>query len=147
MPGSGFAHDPFGTGVVLTGLRHPLAAAASVTLADLASTALLATETGCAYRDLFEEQFDEPVSFLEFGTIEAIKRGVMAGLGVALLPSLALATTPLPAGVATRPPSAADYRTVHLVTAQGSAAVPAIGATIAAIRSLDAAAWGLETQN
>jgi hypothetical protein len=33
---------------------------------------------------------------------------------------------------------------VHLVTAQGSAGVPAIGATIAAIRSLDAAAWGLE---
>mgnify|MGYP001455583623 CR=1 FL=1 len=74
--------------VLIAAPSHPLAAAASVTLADLASTALLATETGCAYRDLFEEQFDEPVSFLEFGTIEAIKRGVMAGLGVALLPEI-----------------------------------------------------------
>ena len=79
--------------------------------------------------------------------MQAVLAMVAAGLGVALLPSLALATTPLPEGVATRPPSATDYRTVHLVTAQGSTAVPAIGATIAAIRSLDAAAWGLETQH
>ncbi|WP_237657059.1 LysR family transcriptional regulator [Agreia sp. COWG] len=75
---------------------------------------------------------------------QAVIAMVAAGLGVALLPSLALATMALPAGVAIRRPSQADHRTVHLVTAQGSERVPAIGATISAIQALDAACWGLE---
>lgn len=59
---------------------HPLAGAAvsAVSTADLVREPLLATEPGCAYRDLFEEELNtrsaEPVSFMEFGTIEATKR-------------------------------------------------------------------------
>ncbi|MBN0046616.1 LysR family transcriptional regulator [Streptomyces actuosus] len=60
---------------------------------DLVGEALLATEPGCAYRDLFERELTAaaPVSFLEFGTIEATKRAAAAGLGVCLLPEVTVA--------------------------------------------------------
>ncbi|MGW0910942.1 LysR family transcriptional regulator [Streptomyces sp. NPDC002784] len=71
-----------GTAVEVPGtaglLRHPL----------------LATEPGCAYRDLFERELksvDPAVEFMEFGTIEATKRAAAAGLGIALLPEVTVA--------------------------------------------------------
>ncbi|MGW2290670.1 LysR family transcriptional regulator [Streptomyces phaeochromogenes] len=76
---------------------HPLAGAtvSAVSTADLVREPLLATEPGCAYRDLFEEELNtrsaEPVSFMEFGTIEATKRAAAAGLGIALLPAVTVA--------------------------------------------------------
>ncbi|MFG2347050.1 LysR family transcriptional regulator [Streptomyces phaeochromogenes] len=76
---------------------HPLAgeAVSTVSTADLVREPLLATEPGCAYRDLFEEELNtrsaEPVSFMEFGTIEATKRAAAAGLGIALLPTVTVA--------------------------------------------------------
>ncbi|MEU9784995.1 LysR family transcriptional regulator [Streptomyces phaeochromogenes] len=76
---------------------HPLAGAAvsAVSTADLVREPLLATEPGCAYRDLFEEELNtrsaERVSFMEFGTIEATKRAAAAGLGIALLPAVTVA--------------------------------------------------------
>ncbi|WP_258382706.1 substrate-binding domain-containing protein [Streptomyces sp. NTH33] len=48
-----------------------------------------ATEPGCAYRELSAL---EPVEFMEFGTIEAVKRAAAAGLGIALLPEVTVAT-------------------------------------------------------
>jgi molybdate transport repressor ModE-like protein len=80
----------------------------------------------------------------ETDNVAAVLAMVAAGLGVALMPSLALAASPLPAGISIRRPAQLDYRTVHLVSAPGSSRVPAIAATIAAIQALDAAAWGLE---
>lgn len=66
-----------------------------VVTADLVGQSLLATEPGCAYRDLFERELNlnslSPVSFTEFGTIEATKRAAAAGLGVALLPEVTVA--------------------------------------------------------
>ncbi len=73
---------------------HPLVGAA-VSTADLVHEPLLATEPGCAYRDLFEEELNtrsaEPVPFMEFGTIEETKRAAAAGLGIALLPAVTVA--------------------------------------------------------
>lgn len=75
--------------------RHPLAARTGhtgrLTAAELAGAALVGTEPGCAYRDLFEAELKPygPV-FTEYGTIEASKRGVAAGLGIALLPRIAV---------------------------------------------------------
>jgi DNA-binding transcriptional LysR family regulator len=71
---------------------HPLAGR-PLTIADLLSQPLLATEPGCAYRDLFERELTShsPVSFMEFGTIEATKRAAAAGLGIALLPGITVA--------------------------------------------------------
>ncbi|MGW3409076.1 LysR family transcriptional regulator [Streptomyces sp. NPDC000888] len=64
-----------------------------VVTADLVRESLLATEPGCAYRDLFELELNslEQVAFTEFGTIEATKRAAAAGLGIALLPEVTVA--------------------------------------------------------
>ncbi|MEU1202791.1 LysR family transcriptional regulator [Streptomyces sp. NPDC005813] len=76
---------------------HALAEARAARTADLVGQSLLATEPGCAYRDLFERELNsvEPagsgVSFTEFGTIEATKRAAAAGLGIALLPEVTVA--------------------------------------------------------
>jgi DNA-binding transcriptional LysR family regulator len=72
-------------------LAHPLAARApALKTEDLAEVQLVGTEPGCPYRDLFESELAHrtgtPPPFMEFGTIEATKRGVAGGLGIALLP-------------------------------------------------------------
>ncbi|MEU2233557.1 LysR family transcriptional regulator [Streptomyces vietnamensis] len=73
--------------VLVAGPDHPLVGRAALTSADLAEAQLVGTEPGCPYRDLFEAELREwAPPFMEFGTIEATKRGVAAGLGVALLP-------------------------------------------------------------
>ncbi|MFE8942410.1 LysR family transcriptional regulator [Streptomyces sp. NPDC007856] len=65
----------------------------AVPTAALADQPLLATEPGCAYRDLFERELKSfgDVQFMEFGTIEATKRAAAAGLGIALLPEVTVA--------------------------------------------------------
>lgn len=78
--------------VLVAGPGHPLAGRTGLTSADLAAARLVGTEPGCPYRDLFEEELREwAPPFMEFGTIEATKRGVTGGLGVALLPRVAVA--------------------------------------------------------
>lgn len=76
--------------VLLASPKHRLAAAGQLDIEQIRGASVLAAESGCAYRDLFEDQLadptGEPFAFLEFGTIEAIKRGVAAGLGISLLP-------------------------------------------------------------
>jgi DNA-binding transcriptional LysR family regulator len=63
-----------------------------LTVADLVHETLLLTETGCSYRDMFKDYLASkgvfPTDQIEFGSIEAIKQCVMAGLGVALLPEM-----------------------------------------------------------
>ncbi|MEU4997381.1 LysR family transcriptional regulator [Streptomyces sp. NPDC021622] len=87
--------------VLVCSPTHPLAAhgagsdgAGSLATGDLAAVQLVGTEPGCPYRDLFEDELRErngaPPPFMEFGTIEATKRGVAGGLGVALLPRMAV---------------------------------------------------------
>ncbi|MFI6339466.1 LysR substrate-binding domain-containing protein [Streptomyces sp. NPDC050535] len=92
---------------------HRLASVAVLT-ADLVRESLLATEPGCAYRDLFERELNSragegsPVAFTEFGTIEATKRAAAAGLGIALLPEVAVAAE-LAAGALVRLPWEAPF--------------------------------------
>ncbi|MCE9665108.1 LysR family transcriptional regulator [Halomonas sp. M5N1S17] len=73
---------------------HPLLAAANPTLEDLAQHYLLMRESGSGVRTAFEQQAaeqDVPLPHtMELGTNEAIKQGVMAHLGVAVLPRLAV---------------------------------------------------------
>ncbi|MFF7441175.1 LysR substrate-binding domain-containing protein [Streptomyces sp. NPDC008122] len=88
---------------------HPLVGRTDLTTADLAAAQLLGTEPGCAYRDLFEAELREwEPPFMEFGTIEATKRGVAAGLGVALLPRVTVAEE-LAAGVLAELPREAPF--------------------------------------
>lgn len=59
---------------------------------DLKHETLLLTESGCSYRNMFEESLNSlgiyPLDKIEFVSIEAIKQCVIAGLGVALLPEM-----------------------------------------------------------
>lgn len=119
----------------------------SVDFADLADVHWIA---GCArcrghlVKTCSAHGFEPRLGF-ETDNVPAVMAMVAAGLGIALLPSLAMAGSPLPTGVTTRPPSRDDYRTIHLVTAPGASRVPAIAATTAAIRGLNVSSWGLVT--
>lgn len=75
--------------VLVAAPGHPLSNR-SLKTEDLTEVQLVGTEPGCPYRDLFESELahrtGSPPPFMEFGTIEATKRGVAGGLGIALLP-------------------------------------------------------------
>lgn len=79
---------------VLAAAAHPLRQRSCVALADLASETLLLTEAGCGYRLLFERNLHNagvrPGMVLEFHSVEAIKQCTMSGLGVAVLPEVAV---------------------------------------------------------
>ncbi len=66
----------------------------------------------------------------------AVEGMVAQGLGVALLPALALAASPRHPGIVVRPTARADVRSLHLVTAKGAERAPAVGVAIAALEGL-----------
>ena len=83
--------------VVISPAAHALVAARRVVPADLAGETLLlpeAPESGCAYRGQFERHLGAagvvPPEKMEFQSIEAVKRCVAAGMGVSVLPSVAV---------------------------------------------------------
>lgn len=71
---------------------HPLASRSEVHLIDIEQETLLLTETGCSYRTLLENSCHSakvyPINKFEFGSIEAIKQCVIAGIGIAALPTM-----------------------------------------------------------
>ena len=76
---------------------HALAPSSVVIPEDLAGETVLlpeAPESGCAYRGQFERHLAEagvvPRETMEFQSIEAVKRCVAAGMGVSVLPSVAV---------------------------------------------------------
>ncbi len=81
--------------LVLAHPCHPLAQQAHVGPRDLDGESLLLTEAGCSYRVPFERTLadagTQPGAILEFASIEAIKQCVMAGMGVTILPVIAVA--------------------------------------------------------
>ncbi|MEY2226150.1 MULTISPECIES: LysR family transcriptional regulator [Streptomyces] len=74
---------------------HVLAGVRNVSTGDLRAVPILAPEAGCSYGAMFEAELnggaEQPVPLLQFGNIESIKRGVSAGLGVSVLPAMAVA--------------------------------------------------------
>lgn len=73
---------------------HMLARAETVDTADLRDQTLLLPDVGCSYRNMFNRMLAEegvyPSNIMEIGSIESLKRFALAGLGVALLPRVAL---------------------------------------------------------
>ncbi|QBD76216.1 LysR family transcriptional regulator [Ktedonosporobacter rubrisoli] len=73
---------------------YPLATHKQVEPLDMETETLLLTESGCGYRALFEHELAgagvRASSIVEFNSIEAIKQCVMLGMGVALLPQMAI---------------------------------------------------------
>jgi DNA-binding transcriptional LysR family regulator len=74
---------------------HRLAGADAVTALDLVGEQCLLTDSGCSYRNQFEHALiaagAHPATRLEFQSIEAIKRCVELGMGIAPLPEVAAA--------------------------------------------------------
>jgi len=81
--------------ILLSHPDHPLSRKTNVTPYDLADgEVLLLTEAGCSYRGLFEQTLlaaeVRPDTVLEFGSVEAIKQCAMAGMGITVLPRVAV---------------------------------------------------------
>ncbi|WP_430787629.1 LysR family transcriptional regulator [Virgibacillus flavescens] len=80
--------------IMVAAANHPILSKHEVTPADLENETLLLTETGCSYRTILEESFRSsdvfPSNKIEFVSIEAIKQCVIAGLGIAILPAMAV---------------------------------------------------------
>lgn len=143
----GLAVVPLWRDEMLVALRddHPLAGTARVDLADLADAAWIGGCPRCRGHllELTVASGYEPRIAYETDNFVAVLRMVAEGVGVALLPSLAVASAGAVPGVVLRPTANRDHRTINLVAAAGSDAVPAIAATAAALIDLDGARWGL----
>ncbi|MES9995208.1 LysR substrate-binding domain-containing protein [Desulfovibrio aminophilus] len=73
---------------------HRLAGRAALRARDLTDETIIFTGPRCSYRLAFERSLiacgNQPASWMEFSNVEAIKRCVASGLGVALLPAICL---------------------------------------------------------
>lgn len=80
--------------VVVAAPSHPLAAKSTVFTRELAAETLLLSKVDCSYRRIFERilaQEGGQLSRLETYSVEVIKRCVMAGIGITVLPEIAVA--------------------------------------------------------
>jgi DNA-binding transcriptional LysR family regulator len=81
--------------LLLADVTHPLASRATVKPADLAGENLLLTEAGCSYRGKLDRALAlgnvRPANVTEFSSVEAIKQCVALGMGLGLLPAIAVA--------------------------------------------------------
>ncbi|MGA2960833.1 MAG: LysR family transcriptional regulator [Candidatus Korobacteraceae bacterium] len=82
--------------IFVVGPMHALATRAKVAPEDLRGQTMLLTEAGCAYRkkldDLLLLRGIRPKNTTEFTSVEAIKGCAALGMGVALLPEIAVAS-------------------------------------------------------
>jgi DNA-binding transcriptional LysR family regulator len=80
--------------VIISGPDHPLAQKPFIALRDLTGQSILLPKHDCMYKTVFEniliEEKVDPVVFLELNSIEAIKQCVIKGVGVAMIPMLAV---------------------------------------------------------
>ena len=80
--------------VVVANPAHPLAGKTSMSLRDLEGEPIILPKHDCSYRMLFEQMLTEervktgPV--IEINTLEAAKRCAMKGIGITLMPEMAL---------------------------------------------------------
>ena len=125
---------------------HPLAAGDAVRLAGLADARWIAGCPLCRGHLLAacEAVGVTPRIDLETDNAIAVLNLVGAGLGVALLPQLALATAPVPPGAVVRSTSPSSDRSIQVVVQSGSRRVPSIAAALTALRDIDGADWGLQ---
>lgn len=108
--------------------RHPLAEHEVVDLAGLSSEPWIAGCPRCRGHllELCDAAGFAPRIAVETDNFVAVEEMVASGLGVAVLPGLAIQSAGTRAGVAVRRTANADRRTLHLVTARGGLGVPAV---------------------
>ena len=80
--------------LLLTAPGHPLINKEVVYPKDIENEPLILTELGCSYRAVFENVLRsyniKPNMILETGSVQAIKQFTMSGLGITLLPRVAV---------------------------------------------------------
>jgi len=80
--------------VLIASPDHPLAGKRTVHTRDLAGETILFSKVDCSYRKIFEQILEQEeinrFHRLELYSVEAIKRIVMAGVGIAALPEIAV---------------------------------------------------------
>jgi molybdate transport repressor ModE-like protein len=145
--GAGFTSEPLFTEetVVVLPAGHPLAGSETVDVASLAAERWIAGCPRCRGHLLAvcEVAGFAPSIGFETDNASAVLGMVASGLGVALLPRLALATATTPAGAVIRPHSPQSARSIQLLAGAGAGRVPSLAATSSVLRSLDGADWGL----
>ena len=143
-------HRASAEGLVVTLLRrdemmlvlpaaHPRAGDATVDLRDLAEENWIGGCPRCRGHLLElcgHSGFTPSISY-ETDNAAAVIGLVAAGIGVAMLPALALDSVGAQPLVAIRPTRGRDHRTLHAVTVGGAAGVPAIAATLRRLAALD----------
>jgi DNA-binding transcriptional LysR family regulator len=80
--------------VIVTHPNHPLAARKVVDFKDLEGQVLLLPKSDCGYRMVFEQELAAervtPATVIEMNSIEAIKQTIRAGIGVTVIPEIAI---------------------------------------------------------
>ncbi|NEM89861.1 LysR family transcriptional regulator [Galbitalea soli] len=144
---SGLHLTPLFTEEVVLALpaRHPLAVEEAVDVSLLDRERWIAGCPLCRGHLLAvcEAAGFDPVIDYETDNAVAVLNLVAADVGVALLPRLALATAAVPPGAAIRATAPVSTRDIQLVSHAGAVRVPSLAATIAAIRAVPGADWGL----
>ncbi|PTT16292.1 LysR family transcriptional regulator [Microbacterium sp. HMWF026] len=118
--------------VVVVPAEHPAASHDPIDLSQLAGERWIAGCPQCRGHLLEacgRAGFTPDIAF-ETDNYIAVENLVALGVGMAILPRMAVASLPLPAGIATPRLPAAEARTLHVVTARGAEHVPAVGAAL-----------------
>lgn len=79
---------------IVSGPEHPLVAKEVLHTRDLEGETVLLSKVDCSYRKLFlkilKEQNVQPASVIEFSSVAVIKQCVMEGVGITVLPQIAV---------------------------------------------------------
>ena len=84
-----------------------------------------------------------PAIAFETDNAIAVINMVASGLGVAMLPRLALVAAAVPPGAVIRSHTPASARSIHLIANEGARRVPSLAATSRVLHGLDGNDWGL----
>lgn len=127
--------------VLVSAPDHPLASAAVVYPSDIEGEPVVLTEPGCDYRRLFERSLFaagvKPSTTLEFSSTEAIKQCVMVGMGLTVLPAIAVRSEIEQGKLAALPWSEPDFQvTIRLVLHKDKWLSPALCAFIGVTREV-----------
>lgn len=114
---------------------HPAAQSGSIDLADFATEDWIAGCPRCRGHllEVCNRAGFEPRIAFETDNVVAVEGLVAQGIGVAILPRMAVDAFPHLPGVVSLPLPAADRRTIHVVTAHRAESVPSVRAVLAAI--------------
>ena len=126
---------------ILAAPGHPLTRSPRVLPEDLAGVALVLTEVGCSYREVFLRTLADagvrPPSIATFAGVEAVKQCVMAGMDMTLLPAMAVVPEVAAGLLGVVPWAGPEYRLVtRIVRRADEEAPPTVRAAMMLLREV-----------